>query len=556
MHRTNRARRPLLLAAVIGLGSALAGETGGISAQQSTAVIRGTVRDADNAPLYGILVNAKGTGKNATTFVFTDDRGVYEFPPLALGAYQVSVGTAQSHPVQLTASGATRDFKGITLGPDLMDQTTGPNWMKVIPGDKAQKTKIAQRCVACHSTNYLITRAPFSADGWSRLVDRMINERLHAADWWPTAQESPVYAHYNEKYSAAEVQAIKDFLIKNVTPETKLQYAAKALWRPKGDAARATYTEWMLAANRGGVRDAWTDPNGIIWYIQSNNLMGRLDPRTGEFQQWDYPADTPAGRFHDIWPDKEGNLFIAAAGLNKVLKFDVKTYQFSTFEIPESLGKYPHTGQFDSAGNYWVTLMEGENSGVVKLDPKTGKLTKFDVPTKYCYCYGLTVDSRDNVWFTQHHANKIGRIEARTGKLTEYTVPTKVALPRRIKVDSKGRLWFTASGYPGQISMLDPETGKFTEYPYEITNGYPYIINIDQHDKIWFNSIEGNMVGKFDPVTKKFSFYLIPVPESYARAGIIDTRTDPPGILLPMASRAGVLGRMYVRPIAEQVTAR
>ena len=547
---------PLLACGVLVAAYGLLAPRAEIAAQQSTAVIRGTVRGADSTSLYGILVNAKGAGRNATTFVFTDDKGAYEFPPLALGAYQVSVGTAQSHTVQLTPSGVTEDFTGIELGPDLLDQATGPNWLKVIPGDEAQKTKIAQRCVACHSTNYLITRAPFSPDGWSRLVDRMINERLHTADWWPTAEESPVYTHYNEKYSAAEVQAIKDFLATNVTPETKAQYAAKALWRPKGEAARAVYTEWMLAGNRGGVRDAWTDPKGIIWYIQSNNLMGRLDPRTGEFQQWDYPAETMEGRFHDVWPDKEGNVFITAAGLNKILKFDVKTYQFTTFEIPESLGKYPHTGEFDSDGNYWVTLMEGEHSGVVKLDPRTGKLTKFDVPTKYCYCYGLTVDKQDNVWFTQHHANKIGKIAARTGKLTEYTIPTKVALPRRIKADSKGRLWFTASGYPGQISMLDPATGEFTEYPHEITNGYPYIINIDQHYKIWFNSVEGNMVGKFDPATKKYSFYLIPVPESYARAGIIDTQTDPPGILLPMASRAGVFGRLYVRPVAQQVTAR
>jgi hypothetical protein len=44
-------------------------------AQVSTddkAIIRGTVRDHDKIPLYGISVRAKAGGKNSTTFVFTD----------------------------------------------------------------------------------------------------------------------------------------------------------------------------------------------------------------------------------------------------------------------------------------------------------------------------------------------------------------------------------------------------------------------------------------------------------------------------------------------------
>ena len=152
---------------------------------KSTAVIRGTVRSPDGTPLYGILVKARGEGKNYTTYVFTGDKGSYDFPVLPLGAYQVSVGTARLETVQLTASGANQDFSGVQLGPDFLNQTTGPNWLKAIPGSEAEKTRVAQNCVGCHSTGRLFSRAPASPAGWAAIVKNMVGERLPKSDWYP-----------------------------------------------------------------------------------------------------------------------------------------------------------------------------------------------------------------------------------------------------------------------------------------------------------------------------------------------------------------------------------
>jgi hypothetical protein len=107
------------------------------------AVIRGTVRSSDGTALYGIFVRARGVGKSSTTYVYTDEKGSYDFPPLPLGAYQVSVGIAWTQAVQLSASGATQDFS-VQLGPGLVNQVTGTSLLKVIPGSEDEKTALSR----------------------------------------------------------------------------------------------------------------------------------------------------------------------------------------------------------------------------------------------------------------------------------------------------------------------------------------------------------------------------------------------------------------------------
>lgn len=539
------------------LGTAYVLQTG-MAAQdgKGAAVIRGTVRSSDGTSLHGILVSAREAGKNSATYVFTDDKGSYDFPPLPLGSYQVSVGTAWRETVPLTASGATRDF-AVQLGPGFLNQVTGASLLKAIPGSEAEKARIAQDCVGCHSTARLFSRAPASPGGWAAIVKNMLEERLPKSDWYPKGPENPLYTHYRARFTPENVKAITEFLAKNITPETQNVYAARAIVRPTGEAARVVFTEWDLPQETGGVTGALTDPEGVIWYTATGtNSLGRLDPRTGENQVWKISGLKQPGergaRLHDMDIDERRDVWITAAGVDQIVKFDVRSERFTLWNTPATgVGTYPHTAGFDKARNYWITVMDGSDSGVVKLDPRTGAFAKFPALTKWSYSYGLAVDQSDNVWFTQHHANKIGKVDT-AGKLTDYTVPRPVALPRRLRADSRGSIWFTQSGFPAAIGMLDPLTGKFSEYQYGVLGGYPYFIRVDKFDKVWFNSVEGNMIGKFDPETKKFVLFLLPLPDSYSRNGFLDYSSNPLALIYPMASSSGrprpAIGRMYIRP--------
>ena len=62
---------PVLACVLFGTAYALQTRMGA-EAVRSQAIIRGTVRSSDDGtPLYGILVRARGVGKNVSTYVFT-----------------------------------------------------------------------------------------------------------------------------------------------------------------------------------------------------------------------------------------------------------------------------------------------------------------------------------------------------------------------------------------------------------------------------------------------------------------------------------------------------
>lgn len=512
------------------------------------AVIRGTVRSTVGNSLYGILVKARGEGKNYATSVFTDGKGNYEFPPLPAGKYEVSVGTEWKASVQLGASAARQDFS-VQLGTGFMNQTTGTSWLRVIPGREEEKLELNWTCTRCHSLVRVINFAPKSPEGWAVIVKKMnsidsMGRPLKTNEFGEFGEYDGLRERLSGKpFSPEEMEGIVQSLARNIKPELKERYMMEALVRPTGEAARAVFTEWDLPHKMDNVTGATADSRGIIWYTSSaSNAVGRLDPRTAEFQEW--PYSVPKAGLHDIMVDKKGNVWPTSPHANRIIKFDVETHKFTDWAIPSEFhGRRPHTADFAPDGNYWVTLNSGS---VVKLDPGTGKFAEYPTPVKAprVWPYGLTVDQTGNVWYIEHIASKIVKIDS-AGKMKLYSPPTEESMPRRIQVDSKGNLWF-AESHGDKIGMLDPVTEKFYEYDTGLPGGHPYFIKVDKFDKVWFDLMNGNMAGKFDPQTKKFVFYLLPTPDSFGRDASFDYTTTPYSIVFGAATKPMIL-RMYVR---------
>ena len=47
------------------------------------------------------------------------------------------------------------------------------------------------------------------------------------------------------------------------------------------------------------------------------------------------------------------------------------------------------------------------------------------------------------VWFLEMGANKVGRIDPATGEIAEFAIPSANSLPMLIAPGSDGALWFT-----------------------------------------------------------------------------------------------------------------
>jgi virginiamycin B lyase len=343
----------------------------------------------------------------------------------------------------------------------------------------------------------------------------------------------------------------------NIHPDLKQRGVVEAMFRPRGEGAKAVFTEWEVPREMGGINTAKPDSQGMIWFPAAGiRAVARLDPRTGEVKTWAAPTGDKApvgeGIFHDLMVDQQDNVWVTGGGLNKIFKLDTRSFQFSVWDIPEDYGLKPHTGELDPEGNYWVTMQTGKpgKGWVVKLDPRTGKTTGYATQASFPHPYGpepygLVVDHKGIVWFTELFSGKLGKIDPKTGKMTEYAVPNPDAGPRRLDVDSKGNLWFTEC-FTGQIAKFDPATEKFTEYDLGVAGGgFPYSLRIDESDQVWFTMNSNNSVGKLDPATGQITYSFFPVPEN----NTIDPDFDPTAeaFTLVYGTHRAAVGRVYFR---------
>ena len=97
-----------------------------------------------------------------------------------------------------------------------------------------------------------------------------------------------------------------------------------------------------------------------------------------------------------------------------------------------------------------------------EIDPSTGNVTEFNLPTSGSGPSGIASGPNGTVWFTEYNGNKIGRLDPSTGAVTEFNVPTTEGYPNAITTGPDGALWFTEE--TGKIGRLEPSTGQITEF--------------------------------------------------------------------------------------------
>ena len=129
----------------------------------------------------------------------------------------------------------------------------------------------------------------------------------------------------------------------------------------------------------------------------------------------------------------------------------------------------PHDAIVDKDGIVWFNDFEEMILG--RLDPKTGQVREFPIPTlKPGYPVGvldLESDSAGNLWIGLMYQAGVARFDRKTETFTTWTVPkdwqtdaaqTGMVEPRSADVD--GKVWVKNSD-GGQIMRLDPKTGAW-----------------------------------------------------------------------------------------------
>ncbi|MEK6593595.1 MAG: hypothetical protein AABZ67_10995 [Pseudomonadota bacterium] len=288
-------------------------------------------------------------------------------------------------------------------------------------------------------------------------------------------------------------------------------------------------SEWPVPTPKFA-RDPAVAPNGSIFIaVMNGNKVARFDPKAKTFREWDLPN---GHRPHGLLVDRQGMVWTTGNGNGTIGKLDPASGKMVEFKIPSGRGG-PHTLIInDDQSTIWFTMQSGDK--VASLDTKSGAIKEY--PTSGGP-YGLALDKAGNVWFCRMGDNKMGKLDPRTGQMSEVDMG-RGSRPRRVATAPDGMLWVALYGN-GKLAKLDPAAMKvIKEYPLPAGDAGPYAVTTDGAGMVWVNEINTDTVVRFDPKTEQMR--VVKLPSS--NVGIRKMVVDAGGKLWYMGSHNGRLG--------------
>jgi virginiamycin B lyase len=490
----------------------------GASSPSRAAMISGTVKDTDGAPLKGVFVQARDTKTGIMTMVVSGADGHYRLPQLAVGEYQVTTkttgyGSDAVVAVKLSADQASSVDLSLQKRPVQWNELSIHQARVLWPASPA-KDKLFAVCFTCHGFQTRMASAPHEHDVWRGLVLFMqVAMKFGLEDRINDQEADEVASYLTSLYGASSV------LPKYADEAPRYQETL----RPLDDRAlNITYTEFSMPAPSRMPFSAAPDNEGYFWIPNFGvaNRITRLDPRTGEMH--DYPVpNVGTAAVHSAVPAADGTVWLTEQGSNKIGKWDPHTRKIVEFQDAYLPGKLAygagskHTLRFDPAGNVWSS-----GNPLTKFDRKTQQFVRFE---EIKSTYDVKEDQNGNIWFTRPDTHQIGMVDWKTLKVSQWSPPTPRSFPRRMQIDDAGIVWFGEYN-AGKLGRFDPRTETFTEYPLPGPEPTPYGLGIDAENHIWYSSYAMDVVGRFNPKTGETVEYPFPHSENTIRELIPDAQ--------------------------------
>jgi virginiamycin B lyase len=343
-------------------------------------------------------------------------------------------------------------------------------------------------CTGCHQTNQITRSSGYTREGWKELTSTMID-----------LSGSP-----------EEQGEILDYLATHFPPNSR-----RAPRLVSGD-AQIAFKEWKVPTLGQRSRDPIEAADGSIWWTgQWGNLIGRIDPATGEMTEYPLPEGAMP---HSVTLDEAGNVWYTGNKNGTVGKLDPDTGEITVFEMPDPAAKDPHTAIFGREGILWFTLQHSNMVG--RLDPESGDIKLVTMPTPDARPYGIKIDADGVPWVACNGSNCLVKVDPETMKLTEIELPIPETTVRRLDIAGDGMIWYVNSSQ-GRLGRFNPRTGQIKEWPSPSgPDSHPYALAVVD-GIVWYNESgkRPDALVRFDPRMETFQSW--PIPSGGVYAGII-----------------------------------
>ena len=474
--------------------------------------LTGVVRNAAGEAKAGALVRITNETLGLTYMVVSGAQGRYKTPELPPGRYYVqSIGGGfQSAPAGAVEvkSGQQQTLDLVLNAPQPSNppdrKFTGTDWAKVMPEGDGKRLLLG-RCSLCHGMERMVQKRA-TREEWGRIVDRMRDDlRDHGVTLTEVERDTML------DYLAHQFSPISPPFRREPPPPREPNGHLPRTF-VKGVEANFLAMEFDLKLPPGAwIMDLAADSQGIVWATERvSGMLGRFDSKTLTYTRIAPPQGKSSERsLSSVAVDSQDHVWFTDNGPNGLLiEYDPKDRKFATYPIPVPPNLGPAVVQLRFLdGNIWGTGLQA--SQIVSMNIDTGKWRQVPI-SKGSLPYGLAIGGDKNLWYASNYDNQVVRLEPETGELTRYKVPTPKSDLRRMQADADGNVW-TVGIASGKLVKVEYRTGKVTEFSPPTQDSGPFAVDVDRkRNLIWFGEMNARKLGRFDPRSKTFAEFAVP----------------------------------------------
>ena len=486
-----------ILVLVLVLASSSAGA---VTPESEQRPLSGVVTSEKDTPLGGTIVRARHLESGISTSVVTDQRGKFFVPELKKGEYELRAEKKGYRPSDAKKirvdDGLIRDvsFALNSLPATPVSQLTSAEIIAQFP-EGAGKIMVAGSCGACHGLSTVFAKGGRSSSEWEQVVKRM--------------RDVPGgYIQINDRNTPPILEYLSKFLGSGSTLPQEISAKVKKAHPEKLPLGHdIVYREYDVPTPLSEPHTAVPDGRGSVWFSEFGaRKIGRLNVETGKITE--YPLKTPNSNPHGLTVAPDGVVWFPA--FTFVLgRIDPKTDTHEEFRVPDREdGKAPgpHSIVVAKNGIVWFTEQSGSPGSISSFDPTNRQFHRY-LMEPGSSPYGI-IEHNGMIWFTLVRPGKVGVLNPKSGQIQTFAIPTKDSAARRLRFDARERLWFGEYG-TDKIGVFDPSSKEFSEYGLPF-RGSPYSLHVDQKGHVWVACFDRDSLIRFDPETKEMREYPLP----------------------------------------------
>ncbi len=301
------------------------------------------------------------------------------------------------------------------------------------------------------------------------------------------------------------------------------------------------------------------DDAGELWFLET--------PESGYGNLVHLLADTPADSSFEMSPTQ-----------TSVAPDTYSATQPSVFTMSprkSAASSVANTVSGDSAGAFiryqiptidgWACDLEARDdlffteryaARIGRFDPESSRFEEWDVPTPNSYPVGLLV-AGDTVFFVEADSCRLGRLVVSDSSITEWDIPNagydNTGYPG-LDRDGAGNLWLTSKLAPHllvEVEIGAGDTARFSEWAVPgFSSEGPIDVVLDRDGRAWYSINRGdtNKIGVLDPAGQQYREWSV----SDTDAGVYYLELDPDGCVWVGETHGSAVARLS--PSANEVT--